>query len=185
MALFGKEPEKPLRTVDALKPQTDKPAIGAGQATQSETSITRPTPVAATPAAHTSGEGRAHLDKGTKVNGKLFFDGPARIDGQVDGEISAKDSIVIGDSAVVTAQIRATSVTVAGKVSGDITAHQRIEIRPSAKVLGNLAAPILVIHEGAWFEGHCAMQAEGGRDSKVAVFPKEERVAQAGGQKQS
>ena len=87
----------------------------------------------------------------------------------------------------MTAQIRAASVSVAGKVSGDIVATQRIEIRPGAKVNGNITAPVLVIHEGATFEGHCAMQAEGVRDDrKVTVFPKEERLAQAaGGQKQA
>jgi cytoskeletal protein CcmA (bactofilin family) len=184
MALFGKEPEKPLRTPETLKAQTDKPTVSTAPSSH-ETTIARAAPVAVAPAAQAASEGRAYLDKGAKVNGKLSFDGPARIDGQVDGEISAKDSIIIGESAVVTAQIKATAVTVAGKVSGDITAAQRIEIRPSAKVLGNLAAPVLVIHEGAWFEGHCAMQAEGARDSKVTAFPKEERLAQAGGQKQS
>ena len=45
---------------------------------------------------------------------------------------------------MVTAQIRAASVSVAGKVSGDIIATQRIEIRPSAKVSGNITAPVLV-----------------------------------------
>jgi cytoskeletal protein CcmA (bactofilin family) len=132
-------------------------------------------------------EVRAYLDQGSKVTGKLSFDGPARIDGQVDGEITAKESVMVGESAVVTAQIKAASIIVAGKVSGDLTASQRIEIRPSAKVLGNLTAPILVVQEGAVFEGHCAMQPEGAREErKVTVFPKEERVAaQAGGQKQA
>ncbi|HYK64009.1 MAG TPA: polymer-forming cytoskeletal protein [Patescibacteria group bacterium] len=131
-------------------------------------------------------DGRAYLDRGSKISGKISFEGPARIDGEVDGEVHGKDSITIGESAVVTAHIRAASVSVAGKVSGDITATQRIEIRPSAKVSGNLTAPILSVLEGALFEGHCSMQPEGVReDRKVTVFPKEERVAQvaAGGQK--
>ena len=125
----------------------------------------------------------AYLDAGSKISGKLSFETPARIDGQVDGEINAKDSLTIGESAVVAAQIKADSVIVAGKVSGDITAVHRIEIRPSAKVLGNITAPTLVINEGALFEGHCAMQAEAHDDRKVTVFPKEERLAQAAGQK--
>ena len=89
---------------------------------------------------------------------------------------------------MITAHIRAASVSVAGKVSGDIVATQRIEIRPSAKVSGNITAPVLSMHEGALFEGHCSMQPEGIReDRKVTVFPKEERVPQAavGGQKQA
>jgi cytoskeletal protein CcmA (bactofilin family) len=121
----------------------------------------------------------AYLDAGSRISGKLTFETPARIDGQVDGEINAKDSLHIGESAVVAAQIRADAVIVAGKVSGDIVAIRRIEIRPSAKVLGNITAPTLVINEGALFEGHCAMQAEAHDDRKVTVFPKEkeERLA--------
>jgi cytoskeletal protein CcmA (bactofilin family) len=132
-------------------------------------------------------EGRALLDKGTKISGKLSFEGPARIDGQVDGEIKAKDSIIIGQSGVVVAQITTNSISIEGKVNGDIVASQRIEIHSTARVQGNISAPVLLIQEGAFFEGHCGMQPEVVREErKVTVFPmdKEERVAQLGGQKQ-
>lgn len=183
MALFTKEPDKNLRHDSSAKPQPlpmQAVPVPPPPATDS-----RPVPPRQGVSAPL--EARAYLDQGSKVSGKLSFEGPARIDGQVDGEINAKDSVMIGESAVVTAQIKAASIVVAGKVSGDITATQRIEIRPSAKVLGNLTSPVLVVHEGAVFEGHCAMQPEGAReDRKVTVFPKEERmVAQAGGQKQA
>jgi cytoskeletal protein CcmA (bactofilin family) len=180
MALFNKEPEKntkpqptttPLATPVSSAQAASSLQSGGGQAAKAG-----------------GAEGRAYLDRGSKLNGKVSFEGPARVDGEVDGEISAKDALTIGETAVVTAQIRAASVTVAGKVSGDIIASQRIEIRPSAKVNGNLTAPVLVVAEGALFEGHCSMQPEGVReDRKVTVFPKEERMAQAaaGGQKQA
>jgi len=184
MALFNKEPDKNQKIQPTITPPVGSPIS--------------PTPPASTDspasasAMRTNGpapsEGRASLDRGSKISGKISFEGPARIDGEVDGEINSKDSITIGESAVVTAHIRAASVSVAGKVSGDIIAVQRIEIRPSAKVSGNITAPVLAIHEGAMFEGHCSMQPEGMReDRKVTVFPKEERVAQAavGGQKQA
>ena len=58
---------------------------------------------------------RAYLDQGSKISGKLKFEGPVQIDGQVDGEISAKDRLMIGESAVVTAQINASSIIVAGR----------------------------------------------------------------------
>ena len=185
MALFNKEAERNAKTDPVAKaqpqPQTITPVIA--------TTTPGPTEKAATPMRSNpapAGEARAYLDSGTKISGKLAFEGPTRIDGNVDGEISAKDTLTIGESAVITAQIRAASIVVAGKISGDITAAQRIEIRPSAKVIGNLTAPVLVVHEGAIFEGHCSMQPEGARDErKVTVFPKEERIAQAGGQKQA
>lgn len=183
MALFNKEPEKNARTENSpARPQIPAQAVPVPPPSAPEGRAVPPRQ----PTAQAL-EARAYLDQGSKVSGKLTFEGPARIDGQIDGEINAKDTVVIGDSAVVTAQIKAASIVVAGKVSGDITASHRIEIRPSAKVLGNLSAPVLVVHEGAVFEGHCAMQPEGAReDRKVTVFPKEERmVVQAGGQKQA
>jgi cytoskeletal protein CcmA (bactofilin family) len=112
---------------------------------------------------HAPIEAGAYLGEGSKVSGKLNFDGPARIDGHIDGEIIAKDSIMIGESAIVTASIKAASIIVAGKISGDITASQRIELQFSAKVLGNLTSRVLVVHKGAVFEGHCAMQFGGAR----------------------
>ena len=178
MALFTKEPEKTVKPVQPQPQWSEKPIATAASADEK--------PAPRTTAAPAAPEGRAYLDRGARVSGKLSFDSAARIDGQVDGEITSKDSLVIGETAVITAQINATSVVVGGKVSGDITATQRLEIRPAARVVGNLAAPILIIHEGATFEGQCTMQVESGRDDrKVTVFPKEERLAQAGGHKQA
>jgi cytoskeletal protein CcmA (bactofilin family) len=176
MALFNnKDVDKTASAQAAARPQAPvvTPPVAEEKPIPSRPVVTPVTP-----------EGRAYLDRGSRISGKLFFETAARIDGQVDGEINAKDGLTIGETAMVTAQIIASSVIVSGKVSGDITATQRIEIRPSAKVVGNLASPILIIHEGAHFEGHCAMQPEGARDDrKVTVFPKEERLAQAGGHK--
>jgi len=184
MALFTKEPEKNPKIQPTTMPLASTSSSASASSNSSSTS-------ASVAPARTNGpapaEGRAYLDRGSKISGKISFEGPARIDGEVDGEINAKDSLTIGESAVITAHIRAGSVSVAGKVSGDIVATQRIEIRPSAKVSGNITAPVLSIQEGALFEGHCSMQPEGVReDRKVTVFPIEDRVAQAaGGQKQA
>ena len=79
---------------------------------------------------------------------------------------------------MVNGPIKAASVIVAGKVSGDITASQRIELRFSAKVLGNLTSNVLIVHDGAVFEGCCAMQFEGTRaERKVMALPNERTVA--------
>jgi cytoskeletal protein CcmA (bactofilin family) len=188
MALFNKEAERNLKSETVSKfqaqPQVQPlpvtPAVVPPNLAPAERPAMPLRPAPAPIETRSSAEGRAYLDSGSKISGKLLFEGPTRIDGQVDGEITAKESLVIGESAVVTAQIKASAITVAGKVSGDITATQRLEIRPSARVIGNLTSPVLIVHEGAMFEGHCSMQPEGAReDRKVAVFPKEERLPQA------
>ena len=186
MALFNKEADPNVRNDAAPKspplPQVEpmpvtQAAVPANSAPgqKSATSV-RPT----APETRSNAEGRAYLDSGSNISGKLWFEGATRIDGQVDGEIIAKESLVIGESAVVTAQIKAISIVVAGKASGDIIASQRLEIRPSARVTGNVTSPVLIVHEGAMLEGHCSMQPDGTReDHKLAVFPKEERFPQA------
>jgi cytoskeletal protein CcmA (bactofilin family) len=152
MALFSKEPKNP-KSNQTVKPTMGKLFFEAA-----------------------TGEARAYLGKGSKIMGKLFFEESARIDGQVDGEISANDVVVIGESAVVTALLNAPSVVIAGKFSGDMIAAKRIEIRPTAKVFGNLTTPVLVMHDGALFEGHCRMNAEVKEDRKVTpIVAKEER----------
>jgi cytoskeletal protein CcmA (bactofilin family) len=172
MALLNSEPEK------AFRPEhlQDMPQSPTGQTIQ---------PLAehgASPrqASLASRDTSAYLNQGTRVNGKITFEAQARIDGYVEGEILAKD-LLIGESAVVNAQVKTASIVVAGTVQGEITAVQRIEIRPSAKVLGNVTTPRLVVHEGAIFEGRCAMPSEVARDDhrvtvlpKDAVIPKEE-----------
>jgi cytoskeletal protein CcmA (bactofilin family) len=188
MALFNKEPEKSPKIQTNVTPQAPSTPPSTTAATPTPTPISSaPAPTATATRANgpVASDARAYLDRGSKISGKLSFDSAAKIDGEVEGEIVAKEGLTIGDSAVVTAQIRAASVTIAGKVSGDITASQRIEIKPSAKVNGNITAPVLVVHEGALFEGHCSMQPEAREERKVTVFPKEERAPQvaAGGQK--
>jgi cytoskeletal protein CcmA (bactofilin family) len=177
MALFSKEPESNPKSREAVKPVTTAVSPAAVQQAQTVRYEEVPAPSRAPASANqTAGEARAYLDKGSKISGKLFFEGPVRIDGQVDGEISANDSVVIGESAIVTAQLRAASIVIAGKISGDVLASKRVEIRPTAKVFGNLTTPILVVHDGALFEGHCTMNAEAKEDRKVTpIAAKEER----------
>jgi len=124
---------------------------------------------------------QAHLGAGSRIDGKLTFEGSVRIDGNINGEISAKETVVVGDSAVVTAQIQANVIVIHGKVSGDVTARKRVELRAPARLIGNINTPSLVIHEGVAFEGHCTMGASEApvdrAERKVAFLAKEERAA--------
>lgn len=126
------------------------------------------------------GEPNAYLGKGSKLSGKLAFDGTVRVDGQVEGEIAAQDTLIIGESAIVTAQISGATVIIRGKVTGDINARTRVEIRAPGKLFGNIVTPSLVIHDGVVFEGHCSMGGSESRsERKIAPFSREEKGATA------
>jgi cytoskeletal protein CcmA (bactofilin family) len=119
----------------------------------------------------------AFLGKGSRVVGKLTFEGPVRIEGQIEGEITAQEALTIGESAVVNAQIVGNSVVIQGRVTGDVTARKRLEIRAPGKLFGNITSPSLVIQEGVVFEGQCNMGAADSqraeKDRKVTPFPTE------------
>ena len=122
---------------------------------------------------------QAHLGKGSRVEGKLTFEGSVKIDGHIEGEVQAQQAVIVGESAVINAQINAETIVIKGKVTGDVTARRQVELRGPAKLTGNITTPSLVIHEGVLFEGHCSMGGAESKvektDRKVALFPKEER----------
>lgn len=167
MAIFGKDRERNDRSF-TLPPVGSLP----GEATLPERDRSRAMP-------DDSSATSAFLGKGSRVTGKLTFEGPVRIEGHIEGEISAQDTLTIGESAVVNAQITGNSIVIHGRVTGDVTARKRLEIRAPGRLLGNIVTPSLVIHEGVLFEGQCTMgTAEAPRqekERKVAHFPKEER----------
>jgi hypothetical protein len=63
---------------------------------------------------------------------------------------------VVGQTAVLTAYVIADSIVIAGEINGEVTA-ERIEMLSSARVRANVTTRVLVMHEGAVFEGHCSM----------------------------
>ncbi|HYY05808.1 MAG TPA: polymer-forming cytoskeletal protein [Candidatus Limnocylindria bacterium] len=121
----------------------------------------------------------AFLGKGCRVNGKLSFEGAVRIEAQIEGEIASEDTLTVGESAVLKAKINGTSVVVHGQVTGDIVARSLIELHATAKVLGNISSPRLVVHEGAIFEGQCTM---GGAQVAAGKKKKPDFSALLGGQ---
>jgi len=115
----------------------------------------------------------AFLGKDTEFQGKLSFTGAVRIDGRFNGEIFTEGTLIVGETAVVEADIRASHIIVSGNVRGNILADNKIEIHAPAEVEGNIQSPIMTIDEGVGFDGNCQMHKQNEEvDKKVAVLPK-------------
>jgi cytoskeletal protein CcmA (bactofilin family) len=111
-----------------------------------------------------------------RISGRVEFRGLAKIEGDAEGEITG-DDIEIEPSAVVTGQITANSLKVAGHVDGEIVARERVEVLSTARLRCTITTPTLVVAEGARFEGDCKMprrptnsrQPESGEAKKTEV----------------
>ena len=82
------------------------------------------------------------------------------LNGKFKGEIISTDTLIIGEKAVVNASIRAGIVLISGEVVGNVLAGERVELRGTARVFGDVEAPVVVVEEGVTFEGKCRMTRE-------------------------
>jgi len=99
----------------------------------------------------------AFFGKDTEFEGKLTFHENIRIDGHFKGEISADGSLIVGEGAMIEANMHISSILISGEIHGTIIADDRIEIHPAGKVFGDIRAATVVIHEGGIFDGNCRM----------------------------
>lgn len=105
-------------------------------------------------------EVNAFLGEGTEFEGKLTFHGMVRLDGKFKGEISAKDTLVVGETGEVEAIISADVVVVSGLVKGNVEAKTRLEIHRPGSLHGDVKTKSLVVTEGAILNGCCTMSDE-------------------------
>jgi len=96
-----------------------------------------------------------------------FFDGTyksensIRVRGVAQGEIECSKAVFIEENAKVSAKVTAASITVAGEVSGELNCSGRVEVRPSGRITGTINAGVLVMQEGAFFDGNLRMKQDG------------------------
>ena len=99
------------------------------------------------------------LDVDASMQGSLSFNDPVnlRINGRFEGILNTKGNLMIGEHAVVNADITGESIIIAGKVNGSINALKELKLISPACVVGDIATPLLTIAEGAILEGHSKM----------------------------
>jgi cytoskeletal protein CcmA (bactofilin family) len=118
------------------------------------------------------------LDKGTNVTGELEFAGTLRIDGNFQGSISTNDTLVIGEHAVVHADIKVGDIEIHGQFFGSIAAKQSVEIFPSGRVRGDIHTPVLTVSPGAMLDGGIHMADGQSVESSDATHDRESNTRQ-------
>jgi len=105
-------------------------------------------------------EGRlsGFVGHGTVLSGETNFQAMLRIDGHLTGRVTSENgTLIVGSSGRVDANIMVAAAVIGGTVNGDIIALEKVELGRTARVLGNIQSPRIVIEDGAIFEGSCSM----------------------------
>ena len=88
--------------------------------------------------------------------GDVKGDSVIRIDGKIDGNVSLKQGIVLGEKAHVKGNINSDYVIIYGNVAGNITCKELI-IRKSGIVNGDIQAGSIEIEMGGKYNGKLTM----------------------------
>ena len=105
-------------------------------------------------------EGRlsGFVGHGTVLTGETHFQMMLRVDGHLTGVVTSDGgTLIVGTNGQVDANVSVGVATINGVVNGDVIASEKIQLGRTARVMGNVATPRLVIEEGAVFEGGCSM----------------------------
>lgn len=101
------------------------------------------------------------IDPHARFNGKYVSDRDLRIEGEASGEIECSGTLIISPQAKVRSSISAANVIINGDYEGDVDCGGRFEIGSTGRVKGKVKAQVLVVKEGAHFEGAVLMSPEG------------------------
>jgi len=102
------------------------------------------------------------IDPHARFNGKYVSDRDLRIEGEAQGEIECQGTLIISPQARVRSAIKAHNVIINGDYEGDVDCGGRFEIGSTGRVKGAIKTQVLVVKEGAHWEGGVTMTREPG-----------------------
>jgi len=112
------------------------------------------------------------LGSDAKIEGAIEFEGTIRLDGRVEGKVFSKGgTLIVGEKAVVHADIIVGAAIIMGEVSGTIEARNRIEVHPPGRISGDIQTPVISVETGGILNGSCAMKSQSVPQKKSAVSP--------------
>lgn len=91
----------------------------------------------------------------SQIDGDVISEGSIRIDGKVSGSLRSKGDVIIGDHAIVHANIEADYCEISGQVTGSVHSEQQLKIFKSGNLNGDITVSSFTIEEGGIFRGNC------------------------------
>ncbi len=124
------------------------------------------------------GEGAASvasiIAEGCVFNGTINVNGGIRIDGQFDGKLIVSETLVIGKTGKVRAEVETKQATIAGNLNGEVNAKEGVKLQTGSRFEGNIYTKNLVIEEGVYFDGGCWRSRENRPKQAPSAAPRVE-----------
>ena len=116
--------------------------------------LNQPKPLEFMESNRSKSNGNAVISEDIEFKGVLSSSSRLEIHGRFEGEIFAEGPLMIGETAIVKANIESQShVVVRGKVQGNINAKEKVEVAGNAQLYGDVHSPRFSLAETATFVG--------------------------------
>ena len=106
------------------------------------------------------------IGPGMKIVGDCSSDGTIRVEGHVEGSVSAGKSVVVGQQGEVVGDIKTQDAIIAGSVSGSVAAESRVELQSTCRIKGDIQSRRVKLDEGGQVDGRLHMGVRGGDSGK-------------------
>jgi len=117
-------------------------------------------------------DGTTIIGESILISGSLAGDEDLTVRGRVEGTLTLTRTLVVEPTGQVKAEVQVKNCIIAGVVVGNVTATESVEITKEGRMVGDIAAPRVIIVDGASFRGRIDM-------GEVDIAGQEERPARA------
>lgn len=101
-----------------------------------------------------------HIGSSITVTGQISGNQDLVVEGRVEGRVGLDSKLFVEESGAVEADVDVTEADIRGALKGEVVARKVATLHPSARVVGVLRAPQIVVAEGAQFSGTVEMDVE-------------------------
>jgi cytoskeletal protein CcmA (bactofilin family) len=119
-------------------------------------------------------DGTTCIGESILISGSLNGDEDLTVRGRVEGTLTLTKTLVVEPTGIVKAEVQVRNCVIAGAVVGNVTATESVEITKEGRMVGDIAAPRVIIVDGASFRGRIDMgevDVEAEREPRAAARP--------------
>lgn len=109
------------------------------------------------PVGYVGGEMLTIVGPEALFHGSMTVRGSLRVEGELEGNVAEAQEVVVGAHGRIRGNVCAERAEIGGEVRGDVVCSVHLEVKSGGKVFGNIRSPRILIEDGAFFEGQCAM----------------------------
>lgn len=97
------------------------------------------------------------IGAGTRIEGNISFTGGLRVDGEIQGNVTAtpdqSSTLVVSEHARIEGEIRVAHLVANGSVNGPVFASDSLELQANSRLRGDVHYNTLEMHLGAIVDG--------------------------------